>query len=228
MIRRIQLVTLAAVLLSLALPLAQSPGQNRSKPSPTESQTTLQATTELVLVPVVVTDGSGKPVTGLRRNDFVIYADGKPQRIAGLDEIRVPQSSAKEQLAPDWYSNYVTDAGSSPRPLILVIDFLNSAATDQRQARDQILRFLDTELQPNQPVAAFFLSDKGLQLLQSFTSGSAQLKAAVLALQEGTTYKDQNDNERELLVATASTLPTSLPSRETTKSRYRRCCAKAI
>jgi len=79
--------------LSLALLLAahgQSPDptlHNGQTQNVEFSQATLRVTTELVLVPVV-TDSSGKAITGLKREDFTIYADGKRQTIAKFNEVQ--------------------------------------------------------------------------------------------------------------------------------------------
>ena len=47
---------------------------------------------DLVNVSVTVTDANGHFVTGLKRDDFVVYEDGKPQEIAQFDAERVPVS----------------------------------------------------------------------------------------------------------------------------------------
>ncbi len=211
--KHIVVVALALVLVLDSHGQVQDP-QKHSGELQAAGQTTLRATTELVLVPVIVTDAAGKPVTGLKREDFAIYADGKRQTIASLDEVQVTLSAANIGR-PDWFSNYVVDSKSSVRPIILVIDLLNSAASDQRQARDQVLHFLETQLRPDRPVGLFLLSGKGLQLLQSFTTSSADLKAAVLVLQQRTSYTDQNSSDQSLTAETAATLP---PTAEVTRA----------
>jgi VWFA-related protein len=45
-------------------------------------QAVISVHTELVAVPVVVTDGRGQHVGGLTQNDFQVYDDGQPQPIA--------------------------------------------------------------------------------------------------------------------------------------------------
>ena len=205
-----------ALILVLVLALAdqvldarEQNGQSQNTGSP---QTTLRATTEAVPVPVVVTDAGSKPVTGLKREDFAIYADGKPQTIANFEEVQVTQTSASTEPHPNRHSNYIADVKSSARPVILLIDYLNSRITDQPKVRDQILHFLDTQLQPDQPIELFFLTDKGLRLLQSFTTSSADLKAAVLALRQRASPADQSASDQQLVADQASVLPTNKPA----------------
>lgn len=47
---------------------------------------------DLVNVSVTVTDGNGRFVSGLKKDDFIVYEDGKPQEIAQFDADRVPVS----------------------------------------------------------------------------------------------------------------------------------------
>jgi Ca-activated chloride channel family protein len=47
---------------------------------------------DLVNVSVTVTDANGRFVGGLKKDDFVVYEDGKPQEIAQFDSERVPVS----------------------------------------------------------------------------------------------------------------------------------------
>jgi Ca-activated chloride channel family protein len=46
--------------------------------------------TQLVSVPAVVTDATGRPVTGLRADNFQIYEDGRPQQIANFATTEAP------------------------------------------------------------------------------------------------------------------------------------------
>ena len=46
----------------------------------------------VVEVPATVTDGDGRFITGLTRDDFVVYDDGKPQEIVAFSSERVPVS----------------------------------------------------------------------------------------------------------------------------------------
>src|SRR5258707_14572930 len=57
---------------------AQTPVQSGPEvPAPT-----IRVTTHVVLVDAVVTDKQGKPVTGLRPEDFVLEENGKAQKIS--------------------------------------------------------------------------------------------------------------------------------------------------
>ncbi|HUE81791.1 MAG TPA: VWA domain-containing protein [Pyrinomonadaceae bacterium] len=46
--------------------------------------------TQLVSVSAVVTNNSGRPLTGLRRENFVLFEDGKPQTIANFETTEAP------------------------------------------------------------------------------------------------------------------------------------------
>jgi VWFA-related protein len=58
---------------------------------------TIRVSTRLVLVDVVVRDKQGKPVTGLKADDFVIEENGKKQKVATfaapVEGFRFPRST---------------------------------------------------------------------------------------------------------------------------------------
>ena len=62
------------------------PPKSRKRPSPSrrrsEPNTTLKVNVKLVNVFATVTDAGGAPVSTLKQDDFQIFEDGKPQKIA--------------------------------------------------------------------------------------------------------------------------------------------------
>jgi len=81
---RISLFVIGAIALLTAAPA----GQER----PTGQGFSFKTGVDLVNVSVTVTDRSGRFVGGLKREDFVVYEDGKPQEISQFDADRVPVS----------------------------------------------------------------------------------------------------------------------------------------
>jgi VWFA-related protein len=81
---RFALVVLGAAALLPAAPA----GQER----PTGQGFSFKTGVDLVNVTVTVTDHNGRFVTGLKRDDFVVYEDGKPQEVSQFDSDRVPVS----------------------------------------------------------------------------------------------------------------------------------------
>src|SRR5437660_4474014 len=67
---------------------AQQSGGSRQRTAPPEiidDEDVLKIDTDLVLVDVTVTDAEGKPVRGLRPEDFKLYEDGDERPVAFLN-----------------------------------------------------------------------------------------------------------------------------------------------
>ncbi len=70
----------------------------RPKPAPTSSSVgqevdedeVVRVDTQLVSVPAIVADTTGRPVTGLRAANFAVFEDGSPQRIANFATTDAP------------------------------------------------------------------------------------------------------------------------------------------
>lgn len=178
--RLIRLWRAAAIVLlgGLALPSQQPPPPLANVPA-----TVLRVTTRLVLVDVVVTDKQGRPVTDLTRDDFTLMENGKPQRIATFSMENPGGGIQQAAIAPaPLPPNVVTNKPEyrlPPGPLaVLLIDALNTPMQDQSYAREQMLRYLRTQLQPNQRTAVLVLTGD-LLILQDFTADPKTLIAAV-------------------------------------------------
>jgi len=61
----------------------------QTKP-PTEEKEVIRVDTELVDVPLTVTDKLGKPILSLKKSNFVVYEDGKQQQIEEFTAINAP------------------------------------------------------------------------------------------------------------------------------------------
>jgi Ca-activated chloride channel homolog len=92
-------VTAAAALLTLIHVSALDAGVQPVAPRPMEAtgeggaqETVFKAGVDLVDLAVTVTDRDGRFVSGLTKNDFVVYDDGKPQEIVTFSSDRVPVS----------------------------------------------------------------------------------------------------------------------------------------
>jgi VWFA-related protein len=174
-VRALALFFLAAA----AAPAGWQSGEQREQQRES-SPVVLRATTQLVLVDVVATDRSGKPVTGLTAEDFELLEDGKPHEIAtfGYESRSVSEPFQMPLLPENIYTNrpeYVAPPGP---PVVLLLDGLNSTTEDQAYARQQLLKYLATQLQAGQRTAVLALGTR-LHLLQGFTSDPQLLRAAI-------------------------------------------------
>src|SRR5437763_11883670 len=192
--------TIIAVLsFTLASAAQNQPAQNQSgQAGGTDS--VLKATTRLVIVDVVATNGKGEPVSDLRPQDFKVLENGKQQEVRVFDFQHPGQATASSALPHSSFSlpakvppNVVTNLPSykSASALnIVLLDVLNTAVPRQSQAREALTRFLE-ELPPHQPIAVYLLGDN-LRLVQDFTDDPQALKNAVARVQNASSKRLDN------------------------------------
>lgn len=166
---------LEAVLCSLWPVAGQAPSPER------EPAGAVRVITRLVLVDVVVIDKQGHTVRGLKKENFALTESGKEQSIATFTSEQVELARAANKpapLPPNLYTNR-PEYRTPPGPLtMLLLDALNTPLADQAYARQQMLKYLETQLQPSQGTAILALGNS-LRLLQDFTSDPRLLRAAV-------------------------------------------------
>ncbi|MGB8474764.1 MAG: VWA domain-containing protein [Candidatus Acidiferrum sp.] len=123
---------LATFLLLFSLP-AYSQTSQQPPPSPGDSDTSvISVTTELVALPVRVTDSHGNFVTGLKQPDFQVYQDGQQQKITLFQQEDTPvtvglvvdHSRSMGSKLPEVASAVSAFAHSSnPQDEMFVVDF---------------------------------------------------------------------------------------------------------
>ncbi|MGD9587587.1 MAG: VWA domain-containing protein [Pyrinomonadaceae bacterium] len=75
--------------LVLLLSSAASFGQGKQPPKPAEDEV-IRIDTELVEVPLAITDRAGRPILDLKKSNFTVFEDGKPQDIAEFSTASAP------------------------------------------------------------------------------------------------------------------------------------------
>lgn len=176
-----------AVLLAGAGCLIQAAGQQETgtqeSPKP-PAISTLKATTRLVVVEVIASNGNGNPVTDLEAKDFTILENGKPQQVSSFS-FHLPAARQNggaqvsvEKLAPDVFSN-VPHYSQTGIWNVLLLDYMNSQITSQADLRQQLVKVLENV--PDEPLAVYILTDK-LHLLHDFSMDRAALTQLISAL----------------------------------------------
>jgi VWFA-related protein len=131
---------------------------------------TIRVTTRMVLVDVVVTDKEGKPVLGLKPQDFTLEESGKAQKISAFVTPEQNQPPAPgPALPPGIYSNRAPYRSPGSPITVLLLDAANTQFKDQAYARSQMLKFVREQYRPGQRMAVFTLTDS-LHVLQDFTT----------------------------------------------------------
>jgi VWFA-related protein len=120
----------------------------------------IRSTSRLVLLDVVVTDKTGRPLPGLTKDDFTILENGAPQKIASFEAVSAGGSGPE---------------GNGARNIIL-LDELNIEFQDLAYVRNQIVMFLDHTPVETQPTALMAIGSHGLTMVEDFTRDSQRLK----------------------------------------------------
>jgi Ca-activated chloride channel homolog len=141
-------------LFAAALPVfGQGQGE---KPQQDSQQPSIKIGTNLVTVPVIVTDRYGRFVTGLTRNEFTVREEGAPHRIEDFSSTEAPFSVA------------------------LLIDTSRSTQNKLGKIRKAAETFIK-QLLPNDRIMVVSFDEK-VRFICDFTSNHAELERAVKSL----------------------------------------------
>lgn len=152
---------------------------------------TLRVTTRMMQMSVVVTDGAGRPVTGLTQDDFSITESGKQEKIATFAMEDLSKSPKPlPALPPGIFTNRSDLVDGTPSSVtVILFDLLNMRPQDQTNCREQLAKFLREQVRPEDRVAIYTLGSQ-LRVLHEFTSGSAGLIQAAHGKGSGNTALD--------------------------------------
>jgi Ca-activated chloride channel family protein len=120
---------------------------------------TIKVSTTEVLLPVTVRDSSGRLVTGLKREDFRIFEDGREQPLTDL-ELR-----------------------QSPVDVVLMVDASSSVAGNLEDFRRAVEEFAE-RLAPEDRLSLLKFDDR-VELLQDWTQSRVQLRRSLRRITPG-------------------------------------------
>lgn len=146
-------------------------------------------------VDVVVTDRSGKPVSGLSRDEFEIFEDGKPQKLTNFYAIEdatvslaTREDDAEGSIDPDQFR----------RKIVLIVD--NNFI--QKPNRDAALTRLDEFVGSHATLNCqwtLIAIGRSVTTLQAFTSSREQMHAAIRRARRLPVFDEQRQPDREIL-----------------------------
>lgn len=145
---------------------------------------TFSARTEMVLVPVIVTDHRGH-VTGLTKGDFVIQESGAVQKIASFEEVKASAAPVQRVsggtggASQREFSNLRLSDFQPRRINIIVLDTINTDFFDQMRAKQEVVRFLASSVTTGDLTSLLVLSRSGVRIVHDFTTDSSVLIAAL-------------------------------------------------
>ena len=154
--------------------LAATPPATQQQPQPP----TFRALTDIVRFDVTVLGPDGKPVHGLKREDFTVLEDGKPREILGFGEINIPDASA----SPPWMRDAKPDVRSAldGRVLVFILDDAQTRLLDTPGWIKTVTRVTDEiidRMGPQDVAAVICTYDNRCD--QDFTTDHVRLKAAI-------------------------------------------------
>ena len=179
MLARLPAVGLSFLLTFSPVSLAahQAPASTPA-PAPNQQPNVIRSTTRLVQISVIAQDGKGEPLIGLKKEDFTVLDDGKPQKISVFSCASPAPAAPPSALPPHYFTNRFDLKGEDPGAInVILFDTLNTSSQDQTYVRQQVGRFLQT-IKPQDHVAIYALTTK-LVVLHDFTRDVSTLVDAV-------------------------------------------------
>ena len=162
-----------------------------------QQDATFKATSNLVIFDVTVRDKSGKEITNLEKNDFILIEDGKPQAISVFELQRL--GSQLQPLAPTAVpARIASTAGrqttitTTPgrvqyqdrRLMVMLFDFSSMKPAEQIRAQESALQFVSKKMSPSDLVSIMTFSSS-LEVVQDFTDDRDRLTQVLKAFPIG-------------------------------------------
>jgi VWFA-related protein len=171
---------------------ASVPGSPQS--SKQNSVSVLRTSSDLVRIDVEVTDKSGKPIKGLRADQFVVTDNGKRQDISSFSyaDIESIEAAGAEDAKPVVVpvdnegpnvpsAEAISDQLRDRRLIVLFFDLTSMQADDLIRAHDAAQKFVKQQMTKADVVAVVAFSTR-ITVLANFTNDRATINKAIAQL----------------------------------------------
>jgi len=197
--RLLALAAMIAVVALPTLPQQQPPVNPREQvplpppqPAP-QGKGVIRAFTDLVEIDVQVTDRSGKPVKGLKPEQFSVLEDDKAQKISSFDyyDIEAVETAGAEDARPIVVPlgtvappEQVRQSVRDHRLIVLFFDMTSMQPDELLRSTDAAQRFLREQMTPADLVAVVAFGNQ-LRVMANFTNNRKLLERGVARLVPG-------------------------------------------
>src|ERR1700733_670043 len=191
---------------AVPMPASPPPSPQSSKQNPAS---VLRTSSDLVRIDVEVTDKSGKPIKGLRADQFVVTDNGKPQSISTFSyaDIESIEAAGGEDAKPIVVpvdnegpnapsEEAISDQLRDRRLIVLFFDMTSMQTDDLIRAHDAAQKFVKQQMTKADVVAIVAFSTR-LNILANFTNDHAIIDKAIAQL----TANSSNDLANPLYAA---------------------------
>ena len=159
---------------------------------------------DVINVEVVVTDKQGRPVTGLTRDDFEIFEDGRPVELINFHEVRsvAPESPADEPAPPDEAPG--PDAAARDRGgqrLVILVDNMNISPQNRKLLFTRLREYLAQRVD-SQPTRQVMLAtlDRKVDVVLPFTGDRELLLSALDEVERQGSSHALLDGDRRMFI----------------------------
>jgi VWFA-related protein len=172
---------------SFLLSFSPAYSQQPTPQKPAEKEEVVRIDTNLIQTDLMVFDKQGRFIDGLKREQFEVKVDNKPQPISILEQVRSGSPAEEAQRAKAFGDRApLASKPSSPgaergRTVIFFIDDLHLSGDSLVRTRSMLNRFIDNEMEQNDQVV-IACATGAIGFLQQFTNNKTMLKAAVARL----------------------------------------------
>jgi len=186
--RRFSRISLLIIIFGVGAILSTAHAQQNQPPATTTTpDDVVRVNTNIVQTDVIALDKQGRFVDNLRREQFELLVDGKPQPITFFERVAAGSTSEERQLAAARGQSASQGVEGVARPLdrgrtiFFFIDDLHMAADSLMRIRTTLLQFIDKEMGQNDQVAITSTNGQ-IGFLQQLTDNKTVLRAAVARL----------------------------------------------
>jgi len=183
-----QMVSIALIAVFMFTQAATPASTQQPQPPKQQDLYKFRIESELVLVNVVARDKQGKPVTDLKREDFTLLEDGKPQRVSSFDFENLDTAPIVAAAGPSQQASNGPAAPAKPiltakdaeqvlnnkRAIVLFFDLSGMNPDEVQRSVDAAKKYVQTKMTSADLIAIVSLASS-LRLDQDFTGDSARL-----------------------------------------------------